>query len=112
MKSKRVYRAAELIQKILAQLLQKEVSDPRLKSVSITSVDLSPDFRHATVFFTLFETDLELIKDAEKAFEKAAGFFRSNLSKQTELRYTPELKFKYDVSIMEGERISMLLKGK
>ena len=110
MKSKRIYRAAELIQKIVAGLLLSEVSDPRLKSVTITDVDLSPDFRQASVFFTLLDANPESIKAAETAFKKAASFFRVNVSKQAELRYTPELTFKYDMSVIEGERISNLLK--
>lgn len=110
MKSKRIYRAAELIQKIIAGLLLREVSDPRLSKVTITGVDLSPDFNNATIFFSLLDPTDQAIKDAENAFKKAVGFFRINLSKQTELRHTPQLLFKYDFSIVTGERISDLLK--
>lgn len=108
-KSKRAYRVAELIQSIVAQLLKKEVSDPRLLSVTITGVDLSPDFCKATVFFTLLDPTPASIKEAERAFAKAAGFFRVNVSKLTKLRHTPNLTFRYDETLVTAERVSRLL---
>jgi ribosome-binding factor A len=109
-KSKRVYRMAELIQGIIAQLLRKEVNDPRLRFTTITGVDLSPDGKSATVFFSLLDNTDENIKLAKQAFQNAAGFFRLHLSRMTELRHTPHLHFEYDVSLVVGERVSHLLK--
>lgn len=108
-KSKRVHRMAELIQTIVAQLLQKEVNDPRLQSVTITGVDLSPDGKRATIFFSMIDHTDENIKSVKLAFEKASGFFRFNLSRQTELRHTPILTFHYDASLMTAERVSRLI---
>lgn len=110
LKSKRVYRIAELIQTVIAQLLKREVNDPRLSKVSITGVDLAPDYGRATVFFTSTDVSAESIKSAQDAFNKAEGFFRIQLSKLTELRYTPKISFKFDASIMQAEHISALLK--
>ncbi|MCX7125729.1 MAG: 30S ribosome-binding factor RbfA, partial [Gammaproteobacteria bacterium] len=94
MKSKRTHRTAELIQQIVAMALIKEVSDPRLSAVTITGVDLSPDFKQAVVFFSMLEPTDEAIKAAETAFQKATGFFRLHLSRSTELRHTPKLFFR------------------
>ena len=110
MKSKRTHRTAELIQKIIALALLKEVSDPRLTSVTVTGVDLSPDFKQAIVFFSMLDPKEDAIKSAEKAFLKAAGFFRVLLSRSTELRHTPKLFFRYDPTLVNAERISDLLK--
>lgn len=111
MTSIRTHRVAELIQTIVARLLITEVNDPRLRSVSITGVDIAPDFKRAIVFFTMLETDdASAIKEAEKAFEKAAGFFRAKVARLAELRHTPQLVFQYDVTIIHGERVSKLLK--
>jgi len=110
-KSKRTTRMADLIQTIVARLLQREISDPRLQGISITGVDLSPDLKNAIVFFSLLEPSNESIKIAERAFGKASGFFRVQLSRSTELRHTPKLIFKYDASIMIGTRVSQLLKN-
>lgn len=109
-KSKRNHRGEELIQHIIAQTLQREVQDARLSQVTITGVDLSPDFKQATVYFSLLKPTETLIKDAQTAFKKASAFFRVCLSKQTELRHTPQLTFKYDTSIADATRISDLLR--
>ncbi|OGT34633.1 MAG: ribosome-binding factor A [Gammaproteobacteria bacterium RIFCSPHIGHO2_02_FULL_39_13] len=109
-KSKRANRVAELIQTTIAHLLLKEVSDPRLRFVTITGVDLSPDGKNAVVFFSMLDPTSDHVKSAEKAFQKAQGFFRFQLSQSTEFRHTPQLIFRYDPSQMVGERISKLLK--
>lgn len=109
-KSKRNHRAEELVQHAIANVLHREVNDARLSTVTITGVDLSPDFKQAIVFFSLLDPNAEAIREAEKAFKKAAGFFRVCLSKKVELRHTPQMVFRYDPSIETGERISSLLK--
>ena len=109
-KSTRVYRVSELIQTTIASLLQKDISDPRLRMITITGVDLSPDGTRAIVFFSLLDPNDDAIKLVKTAFEKASGFFRFNLSRSTELRHTPQLVFQYDVSSIVGERVSRLLK--
>src|SRR3990167_9928351 len=68
-KSKRVHRLAELIQTVIAQLLQREVNDPRLNGVTITGVDLSPDGKKAMVFFSLLNVTDENIKLSSTAFQ-------------------------------------------
>ncbi|OGT47323.1 MAG: ribosome-binding factor A [Gammaproteobacteria bacterium RIFCSPHIGHO2_12_FULL_38_11] len=109
-KSKRTHRTAELIQKIIALALLKEVSDPRLSKITITGVDLSPDFKQAIVFFSMLDPTDEFIQSAENAFKKAEGFFRLLLSRSTELRHTPKLFFRYDMTPITAERISDLLR--
>lgn len=110
-KTTRNSRVSELIQATVANLLQKEVSDPRLRAVTITGVDLSPDGKNAMVFFSLLDPMPDAIRSVEKAFEKANGFFRMRLSRLTELRHTPKLIFKYDASLVTGERVTNLLKN-
>ncbi|OGT26729.1 MAG: ribosome-binding factor A [Gammaproteobacteria bacterium RIFCSPLOWO2_02_FULL_42_14] len=109
-KTTRNYRIAELIQIVISDVLKKEVHDPRLSSANVTDVDLSPDSKNATVYFSLLHADEKNILAAEKAFEKANKFFRFQLSRMTELRHTPKLIFQYDRTIDTGERISRLLK--
>lgn len=109
-KSKRTYRISELIHNTMACVLQKHVADPRLQQVTITGVDLSPDLKNALIYFSLVNPELKNIQAAEDAFKKAAGFFRVQLSQLTELRFTPKLTFKFDVSGIAAERITQLLR--
>jgi len=108
-KLKRVRRIAGLIQSVVAQALQREVNDPRLANVSISGIDLAPDYGQAVLFFTMSDPTDTAIKSAEKAFSKAAGFLRFNVSKSTELRYTPQLYFRYDASIARAEKVQQLI---
>lgn len=108
-KSKRVQRVSELIQSVIAMMLLREVSDPRLSQVTITGVNLAPDYGNAVIYFTLPDTDEKRIRDTEQAFQKAIGFFRRQLAQLTELRHTPRLTFKYDVVTTTAERIACLL---
>ncbi len=108
-KSKRVHRLAELIQTVIAQLLQREVNDPRLNGVTITGVDLSHDGKRAVVCCSLLDVTDENIKLASTAFRNASGFFRFNLSRMTELRHTPIITFHYDASLAVAERVTRLI---
>lgn len=109
--SKRARRVAELIQSIVADCLIKSVHDPRLKTARITYVKLTPDFSMATVFFSLPEENKKTIHDTEKAFQKAAGFLRYQLSQKIELRHTPKIIFRFDKTKATADRISYLLEG-
>lgn len=100
---------AELIQSVIASLLLKEVSDPRLKFASITHVDLSPDGKRALIFFSLMDPTEDNVKLANTAFQSAAGFIRLHLSRQTELRHTPQLHFHYDASLIAAEKVTRLI---
>lgn len=105
--STRPQKIADLIQQELALLIRKTVHDPRLTNISLTAVELTPDLKLAKVFYTVFNPEDR--KGVAKAFEKAAGFLRHALSKSTELRYIPQLRFIYDESIERGERMSSLI---
>lgn len=108
-KSTRQHQAAELIQRTIASLIHAEVQDPRLSKATITGVDVSPDFKQSTVFFTQLDSSEKAVLATETAFKKASGYFRSKLSAKTELRYVPHLTFKFDKTVMDAERIAKLL---
>ncbi len=105
---KRADRVADLIKMEMADLLLKQVRDPRIGAVTITDVKVSDDLRTARLFF------VELGKDACSAdvragLEKATGFLRRELGRRLQLRYVPELIFTYDPSFAYGSRIDALL---
>jgi ribosome-binding factor A len=106
-KSGRPQKLGDLIQRELSELVQRELRDPRVGMITITDVDVSPDFSHAKVFFTLLNT--EHLEDAKQGLRRAAGFLRSQLAKRIKLYTTPELRFEYDESVERGDRLSRLI---
>ncbi len=103
----RPQKVADLIQRELSDLLRREVRDPHVGMVTLTSVDVSPDLSHAKVFFTLL--DAERKDDTGRALRRAAGFLRSQLAHRMKMYTTPELRFVYDESVERGDRLSRLI---
>ena len=103
----RPQKLGDLIQRELSELLQRELRDPRVGMITITGVDVSPDFSHAKVFFTVLEK--ERLEDAREGLRRAAGFLRSRLARRIKLYTTPELRFEYDESVERGDRLSRLI---
>ena len=106
---KRSERVADLIQEVIGELLVHSIKDPRLEMVTVTGVKVSGDLRHATVYYTAHGT-AERQTEALAGFQSAAGFLRSYLRKETALKFIPELRFRYDKSLDEGEKIDRLLR--
>lgn len=104
----RARRVGEQIQQVLAQLIQREVKDPRVGMVTVTAVKVSKDFEHARVFISVLG-DAEKISSTLDGLKHAAGFLRTELSHQLKLRSTPKLLFEYDSSLQEGNRLSSLI---
>ena len=103
----RAQKLGDLIQRELSELVQRELRDPRVGMITITSVDVSPDFSHAKVFYTTLNP--EQVPEAGKGLKRAAGFLRSQLAKRIKLYTTPELRFEYDESVERGDRLSRLI---
>ena len=98
------------MQKVLADLIQKGVSDPRLAQVTITDVELSRDLRIAKVYFATHGKGQDE-KDVLAGFESAKGFIKRELAKRLGLRYMPDLRFFYDASFDYGDRISRVIQS-
>lgn len=101
-------RLGNQVMRTLAELLQFEVKDPRVKDVALTSVDLSRDLSVARVYFSLLdpEGDADL---AMEGLERATGFLRSKLGRAIKVRHVPELRFAHDDSAAEAVRLSELI---
>jgi ribosome-binding factor A len=89
-------------------LLRATIKDARLSRVSITKVELSPDYGYATVSWDTF--DAHTRGDAKAAIEAAAGKIRSELAKTLEVRHVPSLTFVYDNQFEEEKKIMDLMK--
>jgi ribosome-binding factor A len=101
-------RVAESIHRELSVLLMREVRDPRLVDVTVTGVDVTPDFSRARIHFTVLGGADEQ-NDALRGLEHASGFLRTQLASRIRLRTMPELVFELDRSAEYGRRIDELL---
>ena len=105
--SGRPQKLGDLIQRELSELIQRELRDPGVGMITITAVDVSPDFSHAKVFYTIL--DPVNLAEAGAGLKRAAGFLRSQLARRIKLYTTPELRFEYDESVARGDRLSRLI---
>jgi ribosome-binding factor A len=101
-------RVEEQIQRLLAELIRREVKDPRVGLVTITAVEVTRDLSHAKVFFLPFDGKRP-IADVLAALASAAGFLRIHLKKQMQMRHVPELQFLPDETIDRAVRLSALI---
>ncbi|WP_253306487.1 30S ribosome-binding factor RbfA [unidentified bacterial endosymbiont] len=107
----RPQRVAQALQKELAVILQRDVRNPRIGTVSLMGVEVSRDLAHAKVFVTFFEQpgDTARIQQGLAALQQAGGFIRSRLGKTLRLRLVPALHFFHDPSLANGLHITQLL---
>jgi len=108
-RSHRSRRLEEQLLRLLADLVRREVKDPRIGAVTLTAVEVSPDLSHATVFFLPFGMGKDPAPVAE-GLGKAAGYLRTLLGKQLTLRHTPQLHFKLDTTLEKGMALNALIK--
>lgn len=101
-------RVVEQIRRELADLIRSEVKDPRVGFISLTEVEITPDYAHAKVFFTSM-TGEEGVEDILAGLRRASGFLRRELGRRVRIHTTPELHFVYDRSIENGNRMSALI---
>ena len=105
--SGRSQKVGDQIQRELSEIIHRELRDPRVGLITLTSVDVSPDCGYATVYFTCLDNDH--VREAKAGLDRATGFLRSQLGKRIKIWTTPELKFVYDESIERGDRLSRLI---
>lgn len=106
----RTDRVADYLRQELASLIQLQMRDPRVAMVSITDVEVSKDLAHAKVFYTVLGKDSrDEAQDVTEALNKAAGFLRSQLSKDSTLRMVPSLRFRFDSSVGQGRYMEDLI---
>ena len=107
----RTQRVADYLQRELAALIQHEVRDPRLGMVSVTGVKVSRDMGHARIYFTVLGSDSsEDARESTEVLNKAAGFLRSQLSRDSSMRSVPQLRFYFDSSVGRGRHMEDLIR--
>ena len=102
-------RVADQIQRDLAEIIAYGLKDPRIGMITITEVQITPDYAHAKVFFTMFKDDKESIKNTVDGLAAAAGFIRNQLGKRLHIHTLPMLHFVHDTSTSRGMELSLLI---
>lgn len=108
MKHHRVARVAEVIREVASETILFKVSDPRVRNVTVTRVEVSADLQHAKVHVSIMGTPARQ-KKALAGLQNAAGFIQSQLGDRMKTRYTPSLRFFLDQGIKQSVEISRLI---
>ena len=109
--TRRTDRVGEQIRGELATLLRDEVGDPRIQLVSLTQVDLSPDFRNAKIYWSSPEADSQEVRaKISNGLDSAAGFLRTRLASLLVIRRVPQLEFRHDPSLALATRTLELIR--
>lgn len=106
---RRQERVADMIRDEVMDIIQREMSDPRVGFVSITRVELSPDMKYARLFVSVFGDD-DTQANALVALNNAAGFIRRTLAPRLRMRVIPDVSFRLDRSMAHAENISRILR--
>jgi ribosome-binding factor A len=101
-------RVGEQMQRLLGEVLLRDVKDPRAEGVSITAVEVSRDLSHATVWYSLLDPAADPAPAGE-ALARAAGLIRGKLGRAMYIRHVPALHFRHDESVARGAHLSELI---
>ncbi|MGC2942436.1 MULTISPECIES: 30S ribosome-binding factor RbfA [unclassified Brevibacterium] len=106
--STRARKIADQIKVIVAGTIERRLKDPRLGFVTVTDVRVTGDLQHATIFYTVYGDDQDLVGTGH-ALESAKGFIRSEVGKGLTIRLTPSLEFIADAVPEAAARLDGLL---
>ena len=102
----RGFKVADQIQRDLSELIARELKDPRVGMVTINAVEVTPDYAHAKVFFSILVGDPEETTDA---LNQAAGFLRNHLFKRLHIHTVPTLHFHFDRTTEKATDMNALI---
>ena len=102
----RGFKVADQIQRDLAELIARELKDPRVGMVTVNAVEVTPDYAHAKVFFSILVGDPE---ETTEALNQAAGFLRNHLFKRLHIHTVPTLHFQFDRTTERAAELTALI---
>jgi ribosome-binding factor A len=109
-KAQRLGRIEGEMQRVLYTLISREVRDPRVGNITITSVSVAPDMATARIFFVPFVSK-HAPEEVSAGLNRAAGFLRGELGRALQLRHAPKLEFIYDQQIENADKLTRLIDG-
>ena len=102
----RAFKVADQIQRDLTELIARELKDPRVGMVTLQAVEVTPDYAHAKVFFSLLMGDPA---ETAEALNQAAGFLRNGLFKRLHIHTVPTLHFVFDRTTERASDMNALI---
>lgn len=102
-------RVAAAILREMAEILQRELKDPRVRGATVTEVRVSDDLRNATAYISFMSDDDEEARQAMEGLKSAKGFIRSTIAGRLSLRYMPDLVLKRDTLIRDSMKLDALI---
>jgi ribosome-binding factor A len=105
----RMRRVNEAVREVLSVAIGSELKDPRIGFVTVTSVNTSPDLRHARVYVSVLGDERQRVESLE-GLASSRGYLQRRVATDLRLKHTPQLDFEYDDSTDRGMRISELLR--
>ena len=109
-KSQRLARIEGEMQRVLSTLVSREVRDPRVGNITLTSVSVAPDLSTARIWFVPFG-DKHSPEEVGEGLARASGFLRGELGRALQLRHAPKLELIYDQQIEHADKLTRLIDG-
>ena len=107
---KREVRVADHLRRELADLIRSEMRDPRVGLLGVNDVTVSRDLSYADVYVSAFEAEAESDQvELINVLNRAAGFLRTALARQSTMRTMPKLRFHYDRTLQQGAHLEALI---
>ncbi len=109
MTSRRAQKAAEAIREVVSMAILTELKDPRIRDVTVTYVEMSPDLRHAKIHVSVMGDEARQNLSL-RGLQSAAGFLQSKVAKRIETRYTPRIEFHLDQGVKRSIEVARILR--
>ncbi|MBN1395474.1 MAG: 30S ribosome-binding factor RbfA [Pirellulales bacterium] len=107
--SRRLEKAAAAIREVVSMSILAELKDPRVRDVTVTYVEVSPDLRHAKVHVSVMGDEPRQTLTL-RGLQSAAGFLQAKIAERIDIRYTPKLNFLLDQGVKHSIAVSRILK--
>src|ERR1700745_1767482 len=110
MTSRRIQKAAEAIREVVGMAILADLKDPRIRDVTVTYVEVSPDMRQAKIHVSVMGDETKQ-KLTLRGLQNSAGFLQSKVAKRIDTRYTPRLAFVLDLGVKRSIEIAQILQS-
>jgi ribosome-binding factor A len=108
MPSRRLLKAAEAIREVVGMAILTDLQDPRVRDVTVTSVEVAPDMRQAKVYVSVMGNEAKQNLSL-RGLQNAAGFLQSKVARRIDTRYTPKLLFVLDQGVKKSIEVAQIL---